>query len=196
MLDDLERFWSKVDKSGGEQACWLWLGARNPNGYGQFRHDGQMRQAHRWILGQTRGAALQWNAALKEEACHHCDNPPCVNPAHLFVGDRSANMRDSADKGRNPHALKTHCPQGHEYSPENTLENRHGRQCRTCSRDRTETRRRERGVTPRESIEPATHCRNGHEYSAQNTYVHAGTGKRYCRTCNAESRRRRQASKD
>ena len=67
--------------------------------------------------------------------CHTCDNKRCVDPEHLFEGSNSDNQRDAVDKGRNPQAKKTHCPQGHEYSPGNTYRRPSRpseRQCRTC----------------------------------------------------------------
>ena len=190
---DIARFWTKVDRSAGAAACWPWSGTLNPKGYGQFRHAGQMRQAHRWILGVMRGQPLRWDDDVREEACHHCDNRRCCNPTHLYVGDRVTNMTDCSVRGRNQQARKTHCPQGHEYTEANTY--RHpvnGRQCRTCHRVRVEARRRAAGGLSREE-RVVTHCPRGHEYTEANTYRH---GKhRYCRACNRDSAARRRMAR-
>lgn len=75
--------------------CIEWAGPRDPKGYGRFTFKGKQRLAHRaaWQL---------FCGDLSPDACvlHRCDNPPCVNPAHLFLGDRGDNARDMASKGR------------------------------------------------------------------------------------------------
>ena len=94
-----ERFWSKVDKSGGPDACWLWRGWIRADGYGDL-HAAKptlgTRLTHRvvWIL--THGTLP---AELK--VCHKCDNPPCCNPSHLFLGTYQDNIADCVAKGRN-----------------------------------------------------------------------------------------------
>ena len=95
-----DRFWSKVDRFGD---CWVWLASLDSRGYGNFgmpKNDGTgrflMQRAHRvaWFL--THGLAL----TKKQYLCHLCDNPKCVNPSHLFVGDAKANMADCVAKNR------------------------------------------------------------------------------------------------
>jgi hypothetical protein len=75
-----ERFWSKVDKTGG---CWEWKGARRRDGYGLFwnRETKRWDRAHRVALEDSEGPIPDGM-----NACHRCDNPPCVNPCHLQDG--------------------------------------------------------------------------------------------------------------
>lgn len=90
-----ERFWSKVDVRGADE-CWEWQAYRKPSGYGQFTlRKGEFYTASRVALALS-GVVLEQG----ECACHSCDNPPCVNPAHLFAGDQSVNTIDCIRKGR------------------------------------------------------------------------------------------------
>lgn len=94
-------------------------------------------KAHRVVWEEERGPIPQGMCVL-----HRCDNPPCINIEHLFLGTIADNNRDMAEKGRgrNQNSLKTHCKRGHELSAENTI---HGtsrgkpnRNCRACQRER------------------------------------------------------------
>lgn len=91
---DAERFWSKVAKG---QLCWSWLGCKVRKGcpYGRARFGGQLWLAHRLAWTLTYGPIPEGLFA-----CHHCDNPLCVRPEHLFLGTHEDNMRDMVAKGR------------------------------------------------------------------------------------------------
>jgi len=89
------RFWHKV-RIGGPDECWPWTGHQNPKGYGVIGYRGKLFVAHRvaWML--TFG-----DVPVGMSICHHCDNPPCCNPSHLWAGTHAENMRDMMVKGRN-----------------------------------------------------------------------------------------------
>ena len=95
-----QRFWSKVDKSGGPDACWMWKGTKSYHGqYGQFQFrvkaQGSVR-AHRLAWEYVKGEKLPPEVFL----CHRCDVPLCVNPAHLFPRTPKENNEDMWRKGR------------------------------------------------------------------------------------------------
>lgn len=90
-----ERFWGRVDQSGAPDACWEWQGYRMPAGYGQFSAEKKRHYAHRVAYELTKGTIPDGMFV-----CHACDNPPCCNPAHLFLGTPKDNTRDMVAKGR------------------------------------------------------------------------------------------------
>lgn len=98
--DGVARFWAKVDKSGGPDACWIWTASKVPSGYGSFGVNGRLFGAHRiaWVLenGQIPHDGSYHGMCV----CHKCDNPACCNPAHLFLGTNMDNARDREKKGR------------------------------------------------------------------------------------------------
>jgi hypothetical protein len=92
------RLWSRVDRSGGPDACWLWQGHVNPqNGYG---HATSHNTAHRWAWRLTYGDP--------GELCvlHRCDVRTCANPKHLFLGTSGDNWEDAVIKGRQTAILR------------------------------------------------------------------------------------------
>jgi len=91
------RFWTKVDKRGAND-CWGWTAYLTPQGYGGIRDSGRTLLAHR----------MAWTLVYREIpdglcVLHKCDNPPCCNPSHLFLGTQADNLTDRDRKGRVAH---------------------------------------------------------------------------------------------
>lgn len=178
----LERFWQKVDKNT-PTGCWNWTGSKGPLGYGSIRIQQQLYRAHRFAYTLLKGTDI---SGL--ELDHLCRNPSCVNPDHLEPVTHQENCR------RGMWAMKTHCPQGHAYMPENTQHPPgRGRRCRTCSRERNLKRYHEmHGYSPHFQASK-THCKNGHVFDQANTRYRPNGG-RVCRTCARDWQRRKTRS--
>jgi len=94
---EFERWKAKVDMKGPDD-CWEWLVAKNKDGYGRFRTNKKVTLAHRFSYAhyKNKGQLIPSNLCV----CHHCDNPSCVNPNHLFLGTHKDNAQDRDRKGR------------------------------------------------------------------------------------------------
>lgn len=152
-----ERFWAKVDQSNGVLSCWHWQGTIDPEtGYGSVRVNYQLKRSHRHAY-ELRNGPIPAGAVIDHD-CHNnsgctdvpCAHRKCVNPRHLEAVSQSLNTERGRSGSHN--SDKTHCPQGHPYSPENTLpqHNGRGRRCRECGRLRaivTNARKREKKKT-------------------------------------------------
>lgn len=129
-----KRFWAKVQKTDG---CWEWTAGLANGGYGAFWLAGRRYvKAHRFAYEHLVGPIPEGM-----QIDHLCRNPPCVNPAHLEVVTQQVNVA----RGQSGwwQARKTHCPQGHEYTPENTIVRNkgRGRNCRACHNEVIRRRR-------------------------------------------------------
>jgi hypothetical protein len=90
-----EKFFNKISKEDHEKGCWIWIGHKNKAGYGRIRQKYKDKTAHRfsWEI---------FNGPIPESMfiCHTCDNPPCCNPDHLFLGTPKDNTQDCIKKNR------------------------------------------------------------------------------------------------
>ncbi len=93
-MRDPADIWGKVDREASD-TCWLFVGARSSDGYGSINFRGRSVGAHRVAWEATFGPIPAGQHVL-----HRCDNPPCCNPDHLFLGTHADNMADRRSKGR------------------------------------------------------------------------------------------------
>lgn len=114
--------------------CLEWSGVTNRRGYGRLQVQGRMVLTHRLAWELANGSIPEGMNVL-----HRCDNPPCCDPEHLFLGTQKDNVADMIAKGRKVHGqrAKTHCPRNHPYDEQNTYITAKGwRSCIQCARER------------------------------------------------------------
>ena len=108
----LERYCERVDKSGGRNACWPWIGTLNfRTGYGVIMENSTLRFAHRiaWELATGIQPPKGRKGSARLVVMHLCDNPRCCNPDHLALGTQAANLLDMRNKRRRVWQKKDQC---------------------------------------------------------------------------------------
>lgn len=118
------RFLANIEPD--ENGCWIWQGEILDNGYGRFCYQGQREVAHRYAY-RTFIGQIPDGLVIDHVRTRGCLSRACSNPAHLEPVTNSENVR------RGYWANVTHCPSGHEYTPENTRVYRGRRYCRACN---------------------------------------------------------------
>lgn len=149
-----ERFLANVERR--DDGCWVWTGYRDEDGYGRFLFGLDRRSAHRWSYEHFVGSIPE--GMHLDHLCHSrggclattdCPHRPCVNPDHLEIVTLAENNRRKIKR------VKTHCPHGHAFTPENTSLDGGVRKCRTCRRAQSKARYWARH-TPRAVPAPTT----------------------------------------
>lgn len=181
----------------GWGGCIIWTGGTS-DGYGVLSVNSFGRVAHRALYEILIGPVPE--GMELDHTCHtesldcpggRCIHRRCVNPHHL----EPVTPVENKMRGRSPvvaNAFKTHCPQGHEYTDENTYRKSNGqRLCRECRRAQHQAAyvKRPREPRVRKELPERTHCRNGHLQDQATAFVDSA-GKRRCRECRRESNRR------
>lgn len=195
-----DRLWAKVEKTDG---CWLWTGAVAQFGHGKIIDwpSGKYKSTHR----------VSWELAhgpvpMGMQVCHRCDVPRCVRPDHLFLGTQADNLADMRSKGRAPvgdrngqarlsdddvrliHAAVKAGERTRDIAVRFGIGKGHVLQVARATRWR-HLSLEPILVGPRSGNSYKTHCANGHAFSGNNLHVDR-TGRRHCRACWREQKRR------
>lgn len=186
---DLARIFSKIQISTERfyegTPCWEWLGGHDPDGYCDLWFNKRTMRTHRVIFAWTSGPIPQGCGRSVPVVDHLCNNRGCWCPWHLDLKTHKANIL----RGQSPAAVnarKTHCPKGHELSPENilTCPSVTERTCKTCHNEAAKLRlRRKNANRPRKN---KALCRKQlHLLEGDNVY-YPPNGGRECFTCKRE----------
>lgn len=129
MLRRTKDFWTFVNKTN---TCWLWVGKVGNHGYGNFWQHGIHTLAHRYSFMDL-GGVIPEGSILH----HKCSNTLCVNPDHLEITTREGHSDSCTAPGMpwNTKQNKTHCPRGHEYTPNNTYTSHNRKTCKICCKE-------------------------------------------------------------
>lgn len=161
--------------------CWIYGGTRArplANLYGQIGVQGRAVRTHRIV------AHLFLELDMDSDLCvlHRCDNPPCCNPEHLWLGTIADNNADKIAKGRaNFPKPGDACRKGHDLTAPGARSA--GGRCAECLRIWGRNRRREMNPDTLPPTGEREVCAQGHPYTPENTYTYPDTGWRKCRTC-------------
>jgi hypothetical protein len=138
-----DRLMEKVFIPEDQSECWIFMGCRSSQGYGSIKVGRRSEKAHR-VAYQLFVGELPPATDPAANVLHACGNGHlgCVNPKHLYLGDKSRNAQDMIKMGRSWQLNRKACPYGHPYDSVNTHIRQNGaRQCRSCERERMRVRR-------------------------------------------------------
>lgn len=152
---------------GDPDTCWEWTGAKAATGYGHTHLKGKHVYAHRASYESVNGLGSADGLVVR----HTCDNPPCCNPAHLYVGSRKQNVGDAVERARLWQLKVVKCPKGHDYTYNPSGRHRRCKKCEAAGQRKARTLDR-------------TKCRNGHRLEGDNVIL-CKNGTRKCRICDA-----------
>lgn len=186
--------------------CLVWTGRTN-RGYGRFRVSTNVQgMAHRWAYERWVGPIPE--GLTIDHLCHNadadcvageaCPHRACVNPSHLeLTTQRENTLRGKAVTAK--FAVATHCVNGHEFTPENTIQRKGGgRACRACRKqvDKRAYEKRSNGYKAGSGsrVPTKTHCKHGHPLSGDNLLI-TSYGIWRCRACQAATGARHSAAK-
>lgn len=169
-----------------ENGCWLWIGAKNRDGYGVIEYRPERGKKKHALAHRISYEYFIGKIPLGLTLDHLCRKPGCVNPRHLEPVTSVENvMRGETITAK--FARATHCVNGHPFDGNNLIQRKAGgRACRTCHIQNLRKMRRNRGIPSRQNRKAL--CKRGHLLDRVNS-----AGKQYCHTCGTILQRERRA---